>query len=213
MSEPAAEPRGAAAPPAKPESLTGALLAILALAAVVGVTLALLGLRVQRSATRGLSEELFGADAVLPYDLEYVGGTALAQQRWVRLARRADAAPDATLPAVVLVGRFQGPLPVRRQFEQARRRDTRQIAEELTEWEKEPEREWLAVLETGDVEWNGLESEYLRAVTECYAGKSKPAEALRSAGTLALAVPHGEQGARTGGTHKAADCSFFSQGQ
>ena len=163
MSEPAAEPRGAAAPPAKPESLTGALLALLALAAVVGVTIALLGLRVQRSDTRGLYEELFGADAVLPYDLEYVGGTALAQQRWVRLARRADAAPDATLPAVVLVGRFQGPLPVRRQFEQARRRDTRQIAEELTEWEKEPEREWLAVLETGDVEWNGLESEYLRA--------------------------------------------------
>ncbi|MHC4894798.1 MAG: hypothetical protein ACYTFV_15930 [Planctomycetota bacterium] len=93
----------------EPESFLGSLFALLALMLVVGLGVALFGLRVQNADSRELFGEVLVEDPVMPYGFELVGGTAVAgKQRWIRFERPEGSEPTtaagAVIPEVVLFG-------------------------------------------------------------------------------------------------------------
>ncbi|QDU69294.1 hypothetical protein [Engelhardtia mirabilis] len=77
----------------RPDSLFGVLFVMLGLMLVVGLGVAVLGLRVQGADSRELYDDLFEPGVELPYSLHFAGGTAVAsKQRWVRLERTVEPA-------------------------------------------------------------------------------------------------------------------------
>ena len=152
------------APPAKPESFLGSLFVLIALMAVVGVGVAVYGLSVQTADSRGLFEELFVEGAELPYGFELAGGDAFAgNQRWIRLERPEGAAPDPSLPEVVLFGRFPGPVPVRRQFATGGMLSGEALGRRIDEWEGGSERSaFVGLLESGELEFGPFETDFVR---------------------------------------------------
>jgi hypothetical protein len=149
--------------PRRPESFFGALFALLALMLVFGVGVAMFGLRLQNADAVELYAEVFGPDAELPMDLERAGGTAVAnKQRWIRLERRADAPADPALPESVLVGRFDGPLAVARQFETRDLLSGPMLDERLRTWREEPKDDFQALLEKGLLPLGPYETDFLR---------------------------------------------------
>lgn len=167
MTEAEAQAQAPAAEP-KPEGLFGAVAVIVAIAAVFGIAVSVVGLKFQGFETRELYDATFGHVAELPFDFQYAGGTAIAgKQRWVRLQRPAAAPPvdpGFELPEVVLLGRFSGPTAAKRQFETGFERSTERIAERRREWEENPAEkgDWFARVASGVVQWGGLETDYLQ---------------------------------------------------
>lgn len=152
----------------KPEGLFGAVAVIVAIAAVFGIAVSVIGLKFQGFEARQLFDETFGHVEELPFDFQYAGGTATAgKQRWVRLQRPAAAPPldpGFELPEVVLLGRFSGPTAAKRQFETGFERGTENIAERIREWEENPAEngDWFARVASGVVQWGGLETDYVQ---------------------------------------------------
>jgi hypothetical protein len=152
----------------KPEGLFGAVAVIVAIAAVFGVAVSVVGLKFQGYEARQLFDETFGHVAELPFGYRYAGGTATAgKQRWVRLERPAAAPPsdaEFALPEVVLLGRFSGPTAAKRQFQTGFEREAEQIAERRRKWEEDPAEngDWFARVASGVVQWGGLETDYLQ---------------------------------------------------
>ncbi|MHC4375990.1 MAG: hypothetical protein ACYS26_05265 [Planctomycetota bacterium] len=161
------DPQAAAEEP-KPEGLFGAVAVIVAIAAVFGVAVSIIGLKFQGFEARQLFDETFGHVEQLPFDFQYAGGTATAgKQRWVRLQRPAAAPPldpGFELPEVVLLGRFSGPTAAKRQFETGFERGAESIAKRRREWEENPAEkgDWFARVASGVVQWGGLETDYLQ---------------------------------------------------
>ena len=157
-----------AAEQSKPEGLFGAVAVIVAIAAVFGIAVSVVGLKFQGFEARQLFDETFGHVDELPFDFQYAGGTATAgKQRWVRLQRPAAAPPldlDYALPEVVLLGRFSGPTAAKRQFETGFEQTVEDIAKRRREWEENPAEkgDWFARVASGVVQWGGLETDYLQ---------------------------------------------------
>lgn len=173
MADPAAE-----VPAPRPDTMFGVLVAVIVLAAIFGIGVAFVGLRVQGADSRELFEDLFAPGVELPMDLRFAGGTAVAnKQRWVRLERSADGANGAdgpegagdgedTLPETVLIGRYAGPLPVSRQFETDRLPSGQRLAERRDRWiekgEEGDEREdWTGLIDRGAVGFGPWEADYV----------------------------------------------------
>lgn len=148
----------------KPESFLGALFAFVGLMLVVGVGVAIYGLRVQSADSRGLYEDLILEDAVLPYDFELVGGTAVAgKQRWIRFESAAQAERDPMLPEAVLIGRYPGPVAVRRQFETGRMPSGDTLAAREREWREAPAKKaFTGLLERGVLAFGPFETDFVR---------------------------------------------------
>lgn len=152
----------------KPEGLFGAVAVIVAIAAVFGIAVSVVGLKFQGFEARQLFDETFGHVDELPFGFQYAGGTATAgKQRWVRMQRPAAAPPlDAgfALPEVVLLGRFSGPTAAKRQFETGFEWEAESIARRRREWEENPAEkgDWFARVASGVVQWGGLETDYLQ---------------------------------------------------
>lgn len=134
------------AAPRKPEGLVGAALGFVALALVVALTIATLGLKLGQNDVSALLTDVLPdlADAPLPLGLEHVGGTALAgESRWLVFERRAELGPedvDVNWPQRVVFGRFGDALSARRLFDPVLGNVPRDLREELERWEKEPYR-------------------------------------------------------------------------
>ena len=208
MSDPGARTDGAE----RPDSLFGVLFVMLGLMLIVGLGVAVFGLRLQGADSRELYDDLFGPGVELPYDLRFVGGTAVAnKQRWVRLERPTSAVDDAasegaasdagevaeageaagpdgivpegavpegagpaegpvpigdldtSLPEVVLVGRFAGPVPVARQFETGSLPSGKRLSERRKDWLEKPQERssWLGLIDRGVVGWGPWEADYV----------------------------------------------------
>lgn len=151
----------------EPESFLGSLFALLALMLVVGLGVALFGLRVQNADSRELFGEVLVEDPVMPYGFELVGGTAVAgKQRWIRFERPEGSEPTtaagAVIPEVVLFGRYPGPVAVQRQFETAGLPSGDSFARKQREWQEDSKKAFLGLLERSTVEFGPFETDYMR---------------------------------------------------
>lgn len=147
----------------RPESFLGALFGFVALMLVVGLGVAIYGLRVQSADSRGLVVEILRDDVDLPYGFELVGGTAVAgKQRWIRFERVGLEQPDPALPEVVLFARFPGPVAVRRQFSTDDYPSGDALGEKLREWRENPdEQAFTGLVDAGVLEFGPFETDYI----------------------------------------------------